>query len=425
MTQIEDQAGTPAAAQQPEDLEVRVARELLERAKAEGVSLVGPGGLLSGVTKTVLQAALDAEMADHLGYDRGERPPFPVGNHRNGSSPKTVLTEVGPIPLEVPRDRNGKFEPLIVPKHARRVAGFNDAIVSLYAKGLTTGEIRAHLGEIYGVEVSRDLVSRVTDRVAEELAAWQSRPLDRIYPVLLIDAIFVKIRDGSVANRPVYVALGINCHGERDVLGLWAGTGGEGAKAWMAILAELRNRGVEDVCIVACDGLKGLPEAIGEIWPAATVQQCVVHLVRASLRYASKKYWSQLAKDLRGIYTAPTEAAAEQRFAEFEQVWGGRYPAIIRLWRSSGEQFTPFLSFPPEIRKIVYTTNAIESLNARFRQATRRRGHFPDEQAALKVLFLVIRTPVKNRTNVTGGTPGWKEALNSLTMYYGDRITLN
>ena len=425
MTQIEDHAKGQTVSGEPEDLTVRVARELLERAKAEGVSLVGPGGLLAGVTKTVLQAALDAEMAEHLGYEKGERPPFPAGNHRNGTSPKTVLTEVGAIPLEVPRDRNGKFDPQIVPRHARRVAGFNDAIVSLYAKGLTTGEIRAHLGEIYGVEVSRDLVSRVTDKVAEELSAWQSRPLDRVWPVLLIDAIYVKIRDGQVANRPVYVALGINCQGERDVLGLWAGTGGEGAKAWMGMLAELRNRGVEDVCIVACDGLKGLPEAIGEIWPAATVQLCVVHLARASLRYASKKYWSQISKDLRQIYTAPTAAAAEQRFAEFEQAWGSQYPAIIRLWKASWEQFTPFLAFPPEIRKIVYTTNAIESLNARFRQACRRRGHFPDEQAALKVLYLVIQNPLKNRTNATGGTPGWKEAVNALTMYYGDRITLN
>ena len=232
----------------------------------------------------------------------------------------------------------------MVPKHARRVAGFNEAIVCLYAKGLTTGEIRAHLAEIYGVEVSRDLISRVTDRVLEELAGWQSRPLDRIYPVLLVDAIFVKIRDGRVANRPVYVALGINCAGERDVLGLWAGTGGEGAKAWMAMLAELRNRGVEDACIACCDGLKGLPDAIGEIWPAATVQLCVAHLVRASLRYASKKYWGQLSKDLRGIYTAPTEAAADGGSPSLSR------PGASAIRRSSGcgvlvEQFTPFLFF--------------------------------------------------------------------------------
>ena len=427
VTEIEDKPAGPAAAGQPagQDLEVAIAADLLEQARASGVSLAGPGGLLAGVTRRVLQAALDAEMTGHLGYEKGDRAGRGSGNHRNGTSAKTVLTEIGPVPLDVPRDRKGEFEPLIVPKHARRVEGFNEAIVSLYARGLTTGEIRGHLGEIYGVEVSRDLISRVTERVTEELAAWQSRPLDRVYPVVLIDAIYVKIRDGQVANRPVYVALGINCEGERDVLGLWAGTGGEGAKAWMATLAELRNRGVEDVCIVACDGLKGLPDAIAEIWPQATVQLCVVHLARASLRYASKKYWSQISKDLREIYTAPSEAAAITRFAEFEEAWGQQYPAIIRLWRSAWEQFTPFLAFPPEVRRVIYTTNAIESLNARFRQATRRRGHFPNEQAALKVLYLVIRTPQKNRANVTGGTPGWKAALNSLTMYYGDRISLS
>jgi putative transposase len=406
-------------------LDVRLARELIDQARAEGVSLVGPDGLLAGVTKTVLQAALDAEMTEHLGWEKGERPAAPTGNHRNGTSPKEVLTEVGPVGIDVPRDRTGEFEPLIVPKHARRIEGFDEAIISLYAKGLTTGEIRAHLGEIYGVEVSKDLISRVTDKVVDELEGWRARPLDAVYPVVLIDAIYVKIREGHVTNRPIYVALGINCHGDRDVLGMWAGVGGEGAKAWMGYLAELKNRGVADVCVVACDGLKGLPEAIEEIWPQATVQLCVVHLVRSSLRYASKKYWSRLTKDMRQIYTAPTEAAAEQRFADFTATWGDRYPAIIKLWHDAWPTFTPFLAFPPEIRKIIYTTNAIESLNARFRQATRRRGHFPTEQAALKVLYLVIRSPLKNRANVTGKTPGWKEALNALTLYYGDRITLH
>src|SRR6266508_264857 len=406
-------------------LDVRIAQELIERARAEGVSLVGQGGLLQQVTRTVLQAALEAEMGDHLGYERGEAPPPGSGNHRNGSSAKTVRTEVGDVRLDVPRDRHGTFEPKIVPKHARRVEGFDEAIISLYAKGLTTGEIQAHLAEIYDVEVSRDLVSRVTDRVSEELAAWQSRPLDRVYPVVLIDAIHVKIRDGQVANRPVYIAVGVNLAGERDVLGMWVGTGGEGAKHWMTCLAELRNRGVEDVCILACDGLKGLPESVTEIWPQATVQLCVVHLVRASLRYASKAHWGPITKALRIVYTAPTVDAAEARFAEFEADWGQRYPVIIKLWRTSWEQFTPFLAFPPEIRRVVYTTNAIESLNARFRQATRRRGHFPNEQATLKVLYLVIRTPRQNRANVTGKTTGWKKALNSLALYYGERITGN
>jgi transposase-like protein len=417
------ESDVPAA--DPAGLDVRLAHELIEQARQTGVSLVGPDGLLAGVTRTVLQTALDTEMTEHLGYEKGDRTAARSGNHRNGSSPKTVRTEVGPVTLAVPRDRNGSFEPQIVPKHARRVTGFDEAIISLYAKGLTTGEIAAHLAEIYGTQVSRELISKVTDKVVDELAAWQSRPLDRVYPVLFVDAIHVKIRDGQVANRPIYVVLGINCEGERDVLGLWVGTGGEGAKHWMTVLTELRNRGVTDVCIVACDGLKGLPEAIGEVWPLATVQSCVVHLVRATLRYASKAHWSAITKALRTVYTAPTTDAAEARFAEFETEWGDRYPAIIRLWRSSWEQFTPFLAFPPEIRKVIYTTNAVESLNSRFRQATRRRGHFPNEQAALKVLYLVIRSPIANRTNVTGRTTGWKAALNALVMFYGERITLN
>jgi transposase-like protein len=418
-----DRTEQPAGAGEPAGLDVRIAAELIEQAQARGVSLVGPGGLLAQVTKTVLQTALDTEMTEHLGYPKGDPAGRGRGNHRNGSSAKTVHTEVGPVRLEIPRDRAGSFDPQIVPKHARRVGGFDEAIISLYAKGLTTGEIQAHLAEIYGADVSRDLISRVTDAVVDELAAWQSRPLDRIYPVVLIDAIHVKIRDGQVANRPVYVAVGINLAGERDVLGLWVGTGGEGAKQWLATLAELRNRGVADVCIVACDGLKGLPEAIAEVWPQASVQLCVVHLVRASLRYASKAHWGPITKALRIVYTAPTVDAAAAAFDEFETDWGGRYPAIIRLWRNAWETFTPFLGFPPEIRRVVYTTNAIESLNARFRQATRRRGHFPNEQAALKVLYLVIRNPRPNRANVTGTTTGWKKAINALAMYYGERIT--
>lgn len=406
-------------------LDVKIAAELLERARAEGVSLVGSGGLLQQVTRAVLQAALEAEMADHLGYERGETPPAGSSNERNGSSGKTVRTEIGEVRLDVPRDRAGTFEPRIVPKHSRRVGGFDEAIISLYAKGLTTGEIQAHLTEIYDVEVSRDLISKVTDKVNDELDTWRARPLDRVYPVVLIDAIYVKIREGQVGNRPVYVALGVNLAGDRDVLGMWVGTGGEGAKHWMSCLAELRNRGVQDVCIVACDGLKGLPESVAEIWPLATVQLCVVHLVRASLRYASKAHWGPITKALREVYTAPTVAAAEARFAQFESDWGGKYPVIIKLWRSAWEQFTPFLAFPAEVRRVVYTTNAIESLNARFRQATRRRGHFPNEQAALKVLYLVIRTPRPNRANVTGKTGGWKAALNALALYYGDRITEN
>lgn len=365
-------------------------------------------------------------MAEHLGYDEGERPAEPSGSHRNGSSAKTVSTEVGPVRIDVPRDRAGEFEPQIVPKHARRVEGFDESIVSLYAKGLTTGDLRAHLAEIYQVEVSRDLISRVTDKVVAEMEAWRARPLDSVYQVVLIDALYVKIREGNVANRPIYVALGIDRHGERDVLGMWVGTGGEGAKHWMTVVAELRNRGVQDVCIACCDGLKGLPEAIEESWPQATVQQCVVHMVRSSLRYASKAHWSRLTRDLRQIYTAPTEAAAPAVVHRLRGRVGDRYPAIVRLWRDAWPtSFTPLMAFPGEIRKIVYTTNAIEILNARFRQATRRREHFPHRagrpQSALPGHPPAAEEPAeRHRQNSR-----WKAALNALALHYGDRIILN
>ena len=396
---------------------------LIDKARADGLSLAGPDGLLSRITKTVLELALNAELDEHLGYEKGDPAGRGAGNQRNGRSQKTVHTDVGSVRVDVPRDRNGEFEPRIVPKHARRIEGFDESIISLYAKGLTTGEIQKHLSEIYGVDVSRELISKITDKVVEEMNEWQSRPLERVYPIVLIDAIHVKIRDGQVANRPIYVVVGVNLAGERDVLGLWAGTGGEGAKRWAGVLAELRNRGVEDVMIVCCDGLKGLPEAINNAWPLADVQQCVVHLVRNSLKYSSRKYWSQITKELKEIYTAPTEAAAETRFAEFAEQWESQYPAMIAVWRNSWEQFTPFLKFPVPIRKLVYTTNAIESLNSRFRHAVNRRGHFPNEQAALKVLYLVIRNPLKNRQNITGRISGWKDILNTLAMFYGDRIT--
>jgi putative transposase len=404
-------------------LDVRIARELIDKARVDGVSLVGPNGLLRQVTKTVLEAALNAELDEHLGYGKGDAAGKFGTNERNGSSAKTVRTDVGEVRINVPRDREGSFTPALVPKYARRVEGFDEMVISLCAKGLTTGEIQAHLEDIYDARVSREMISKITDKVIGEMNAWQTRPLDRVYPVVLIDAIHVKIREGVVANRPIYVAVGINLAGERDVLGMWVGTGGEGAKGWLGHLSDLKNRGVQDVLIVACDGLKGLPEAITTLWPAATVQLCVVHLVRASLRYASRKYWAPITKQLKTIYTAPTLEAAETAFAEFCDEWEQTYPAMIRLWRTSWEQFIPFLDFPPELRKLVYTTNAIESLNARFRQAVRRRGHFPNEQAALKILYLVITNPLKSRSNITGRVVGWKKSLNTLAMYYGDRLT--
>ena len=396
---------------------------LVARAREEGVDLTGEGGLLTGLVRQVLQTGLEVEMADHLGYERHDPAGRGSGNSRNGVYPKTVTTEVGDVELAMPRDRNASFEPVTVPKGARRLDGLSGNVISLYAKGLTTGDIQAHLLEIYDTEISRDTISRITDAVVEDMTGWQNRPLDRLYPVLLIDAIVIKVRDSQVANRPVYVAIGVNLDGERDVLGLWLGpTGGEGAKQWITMLTELRNRGIADALIVCCDGLKGLPDAIRVTWPQATVQTCVVHLVRNSLRYASKKHWGQITRQMRAIYTAPTVAAAEDRFAEFAETWRDRYPAMISSWETAWGEFVPFLEFPVELRKIVYTTNAIESLNARFRRAVRHRGHFPTEQAALKVLYLVATQKRPNRENLIGKTNGWKHILNALTVHYGDRV---
>jgi putative transposase len=291
-SELADGAGSPAMVA-PTDVEV--ARQLMDRARAEGVSLVGPGGLLSGLTKTVLETALEAEMTEHVGYEPHDRAGRHSGNSRNGTRTKTVLTDIGPVALDVPRDRNGTFEPRIVRKRQRRLTGVDDLVVSLVAKGLTTGEVQAHLGEVYGAEVSRDTISAITDRVLEGMAEWQHRPLDRVYPVMFIDAIVVKIRDGQVANRPIYTAIGVTVDGERDILGLWAGSGGEGAKHWLAVLTELKNRGVEDVCIVVCDGLKGLPDAIATTWPQAVTQTCVIHYAEQRIMpsRAGKPLWDR------------------------------------------------------------------------------------------------------------------------------------
>jgi putative transposase len=401
------------------------AAELVERARTDGVELTGEHGLLTALVRQVLQTGLEVELTDHLGYEPHAVEGRGSGNSRNGSYPKTVSTDIGKVDLRVPRDRNGSFEPVTVPKGERRLSGLSTNVISLYAKGMTTGDIQAHLFDIYGTEISRDTISRITDAIVEDLIAWQNRPLDRVYPVVLIDAIVVKIRDGQVANRPVYVVLGVNLDGERDVLGMWVGpAGGEGAKFWMTVLTELRNRGIADAFIVCCDGLKGLPEAIRATWPQADVQTCVVHLVRSALRYTSKKHWGQVCREMREIYTAPTVEAAEARFGEFADTWAERYPAMIDTWRRAWGEFVPFLAFPVELRKIVYTTNAVESLNARFRKAVRHRTHFPNEQAALKVLYLVATEKRPNRSNPTGRVNGWKTILNTLTIHYGERIAL-
>jgi transposase-like protein len=305
-----------------------------------------------------------------------------------------VLTEVGPVEIDVPRDRDGTFTPVIVRKRQRRLTGLDDMVISLVGKGLTTGEVQAHLAEIYGTELSRDAISTITDKVVEGLSAWQNRPLDAVYPVIFIDAIVVKIRDGQVANRPVYVAMGVTVDGERDILGLWAGDGGEGAKYWQRVLTEIRNRGVTDVLIMVCDGLKGLPDAIGQVWPQTIVQTCVIHLLRNSFRYASKKDWSAIAKDLKPVCTAPSEAAALDRFAEFAATWEKKYPAIIRLWENAWAEFVPFLRFDVEIRKIICTTNAIESLNARLRRTVKARSS------------AARRRPGRRRRPAGPGSPG-------------------
>ena len=401
----------------------QLAARLVEQARSQGISLVGPDGLLQRMTKLVLESALEGELTDHLGYPHSDPAGRNGANSRNGTRPKTVLTEIGPVELEVPRDRDASFQPKIVRKRQRRLVGMDDLVVSLVAKGLTTGEVAAHLAEIYGTQVSRQTISVITDRVLEGLAAWQSRPLDAVYPVIFIDAINVKLRDGQVCNRPIYVALGVTADGERDILGLWAGDGGEGAKYWLHVLTEIKNRGVGDVCIVVCDGLAGLPEAISAVWPAAVTQTCIVHLLRNSFRYASRKDWAAIAADLKPVYTAPTEAAALEALASFAAAWEARYPAIIRLWEHAWAEFVPFLAFDPQIRTIIATTNAIESLNARFRRSVKARGHFPNEQAALKHLYLTIVSLDPTGRGRRRWTNRWKAALNAFDIAFDGRVS--
>jgi len=406
-----------------EALDPALVSRLAAQARAQGVQLLGRGGVLQQLTRRFLEAALEAEMDAHLGYDKHDPVGRNGGNSRNGRRGKTLLTEVGPVDITVPRDRDGTFSPAIVPKRSRRLGGVEDLVVSLSAKGLTHGEICAHLAEVYGAEVSKDRITAITDRVMDTLGQWQARPLDGVYPVVFIDAIHVKIRDGQVANRPVYVALAVTVDGGRDILGLWAGDGGEGAKFWLRVLTEIKNRGAGDVCMVVCDGLKGLPDAIGEVWPKAVVQTCLIHLIRASFRYASKADWAAVAKDLKPVYTAPSEQAALDAFAEFSSKWERKYPAIVRLWTNAWPEMVPFLAFDIEIRRIICSTNAIESLNARLRRAVNARGHFPNEQAALKVLYLAICSLDPTGRGKTRWTNRWKAALNAFDIAFDGRVT--
>ena len=405
-----------------EDEKQQIAQRLVDQAKAEGVDLMGPGGLLSGLTKQVLETALEEEMADHLGYDKHD----PVGrngqNSRNGTRSKTVLTDIGPVELDVPRDRQGTFEPRIVKKRQGRLDGVDQIVLSLTARGLTTGEVAAHFADVYDAQVSKDTISRITDKVIGEMAEWQTRPLDRVYPVIFIDALVVKVRDGQVTNKPFYVVIGVTTGGERDILGIWAGDGGEGAKFWLQVLTEIKNRGVEDVCIAVCDGLKGLPDAIAATWERTQVQTCIIHLIRNTFRYAARQHWDKMAKDLRPIYTAVNAEQAAVRLDEFEERWGAICPAAVKRWRNAWGEFIPFLDYDVEIRKIICTTNAIESLNARYRRAVRARGHFPNDQAALKCLYLVTRSLDPTGTGRARWVIRWKAALNAFAITFEGRI---
>jgi putative transposase len=399
------------------------ARELVRLAKERGLSLTGPDGLLKQFTKNVLETALNEEMTEHLGHEKNRVDQGREStNVRNGTRPKTVLTHAtGQVDLEVPRDRDGTFEPVIVKKRQRRLTEVDEIVLSLYARGLTTGEISAHFEQIYGASVSKETISRITDKVIEEMTTWASRPLNEVYAAIFIDAIMVKVRDGQVANRPIYAAIGVSLAGEKDVLGLWAGTGGEGAKFWMSVLTDLRNRGVKDTFFVVCDGLKGLPEVVGNVWPLTTVQTCIIHLIRNTFRLASKRDWDAIRHDVKPIYTAVNAEAARAALEELSEKWGTKYAAIIRLWNNAWEEFIPFLDYDIEIRTVLCSTNAIESLNARYRRAVKARGHFPTEQAAMKCLYLVTRSLDPTGRGQARWTMRWKPALNAFAITFADR----
>jgi len=399
------------------------ARELVRLAKEQGLSLTGPDGLLKQFTKSVLETALNEEMTEHLGHEKNRAPGArDSANVRNGTRAKTVLTHAsGQVELAVPRDREGTFEPVIVKKRQRRLTEVDEIVLSLYARGLTTGEIAAHFDQIYGASVSKETISRITDKVIEEMQAWSTRPLQEVYAAIFIDAIVVKVRDGQVANRPIYAAIGVSLAGEKDVLGLWAGTGGEGAKFWMSVLTDLRNRGIKDTFFVVCDGLKGLPEVVGHVWPLTTVQTCIIHLIRNTFRLSSRKDWDALKHDVKPIYTAVNAEAARAALEELTEKWGNKYGAIIRLWNNAWEEFIPFLDYDVEIRTVLCSTNAIESLNARYRRAVKARGHFPTEQAAMKCLYLVTRSLDPTGQGRARWTMRWKPALNAFAITFADR----
>lgn len=380
--------------------------------------LIGEHGLLKQLTKILVEAALETEMADHLGHGKNEPVENVAGNTRNGKSKKTLKGEFGELPIEIPRDRHGTFEPLLIPKHQTRWTGFDDKILSLYARGMTVREIQSHLEEMYGTEVSPTLISSVTDAVIDEVKAWQARPLDTLYPIVYLDCIHVKVRDGSVRVKAVYLAIGINMSGEKEVLGLWIAQA-EGAKFWLQVVTELKNRGVQDIFIACVDGLKGFPEAIEAVYPHTAVQLCIVHMVRNSLNYVSWKMRAEVAADLKRIYTASTADEAEQRLGDFEDKWDDAYLPISQSWRRNWVRIIPFFDYPPEIRKVIYTTNAIESVNMSLRKITKNRGSFPSDEALLKLFYLALRNISKKWTMPIRD---WKAALTRFTIQFNDRM---
>lgn len=395
-----------------------------ESKPARGLALTGPDGLLKLFTKNVLETALNEEMTEHLGHEKNQaEPDRDSTNVRNGTRPKTVVSgAAGEVGINVPRDRESTFEPQIVKKRQRRLTEVDEIVLSLYAKGMTTGEISVHFAEIYGSSVSKETISRITDKVVAEMNDGANRPLDSVYVAVFIDAIHVKIRDGQVANRPVYAAIGVTVDGHKDVLGLWMGVGGgEGAKFWMSVLIDLKNRGIRDVFFLVCDGLKGLPDVVTNVWPQTVVQTCIVHLIRNTFRLVSRRDWDAVKRDIKPIYTAPSPDAAVAALDEFEEKWGAKHAAVIRLWRNAWDEFTPFLGYDVEIRTMICSTNAIESLNARYRRAIRARGHFPTEQAAMKCLYLVTRSLDPTGTGRARWTMRWKPVINAFALTFGDR----
>ncbi|WP_446808484.1 IS256 family transposase [Methylomonas sp. 2BW1-5-20] len=381
--------------------------------------LLGENGLLKQLTKALVERALEAEMTEHLGHGKHESVSNATGNTRNGKSRKTLKGDFGALPIEIPRDRHGQFEPQIIGKHQSRWTGFDDKIISLYARGLTVREIQSHLEELYGTEVSSSLISSVTDAVIEEVKAWQSRPLDPIYPIVYLDCIHVKVRDtGAVRVKAVYLAIGVNMNGEKEVLGLWIAQT-EGAKFWLQVVTDLKNRGVQDIFIACVDGLKGFPEAIETVYPHTAVQLCIVHLVRNSLNYVGWKMRKQIAADLKQIYQSATVAEAEQKLAEFEVQWNDAYPPIDQIWRRNWDRIIPFFDYPPEIRRIIYTTNAIESVNMSLRKITKNRGSFPSDEALSKLFYLALMNISKKWTMPLHD---WKAALNRFSIQFEDRM---